>query len=403
MINYVYIHTARYMYGLVPQALLDAYTFWRDESKGPAVSGKDPSQSSGYQRLMGYPRADDGDFMVIIELRYGATIPGIAPGGPGLVTGSGTRPQVAVLQCTGLPGRSVNVVRKSRKAMIENFKRRQKLAGVIEKFCLLSEDKKPGGKETGGRDITAATAFKIDDEVEVDYEGKDVFWPCRVLKMNDDGSYDVEFEGEQKYMGKKRGIYPDLIQKRGEAEKKKQISQLWNWDGISESDEEDLRLDDEDAVNMDGGEAHVQRDQKDSLCFDHFNQLDCVLHDGAGGNTELCCEILAELGRVRGVKGFSSVSKLAAAVAERAAARRSSNGQAGGATASPLASIAAAASHKASMEDEDEEMILLNLLYAPRGSRLHSILRVLSRVENASHICAWSSARKLPVSFVQCN
>ena len=42
--------------------------------------------------------------------------------------------------------------------------------------------------------------------------------------------------------------------------------------------------------------------------------------------------------------------------------------------------------------DSAEDMVLLNLLYAPRRSRLHSVLKVLVRIENAAHICAWTKA-----------
>lgn len=42
---------------------------------------------------------------------------------------------------------------------------------------------------------------------------------------------------------------------------------------------------------------------------------------------------------------------------------------------------------------EFEDDILLNLLYAPQGTPLFSLARVLSRVENLSHILAWSKAK----------
>lgn len=42
----------RYLYGLIPQALLDAYLFWKDESLAPRGAGSLPVE--GYKRLMGY-------------------------------------------------------------------------------------------------------------------------------------------------------------------------------------------------------------------------------------------------------------------------------------------------------------------------------------------------------------
>lgn len=43
----------RFLHGLVPQALLDAYRFWKDESRAPR--GFDPSSppSMGHKRLLG--------------------------------------------------------------------------------------------------------------------------------------------------------------------------------------------------------------------------------------------------------------------------------------------------------------------------------------------------------------
>ena len=55
-------------------------------------------------------------------------------------------------------------------------------------------------------------------------------------------------------------------------------------------------------------------------------------------------------------------------------------------------------SKSAEVEDA-EDMVLLNLLYAPRRSRLHSILKVLTRIETAGHILAWTKASALEVLY----
>ena len=55
--------------------------------------------------------------------------------------------------------------------------------------------------------------------------------------------------------------------------------------------------------------------------------------------------------------------------------------------------VGAQASGKA--QDDKDEMVLLNLMYAPRRSRLHSLLRTLTRIENAGQICAWTKASNL--------
>ena len=48
-------------------------------------------------------------------------------------------------------------------------------------------------------------------------------------------------------------------------------------------------------------------------------------------------------------------------------------------------------SGSARRNDKTEKIhVLLNLMYAPRRSRLHSLAKTLARVENLSHICAWT-------------
>lgn len=44
---------SRYLSGLIPQALLDSYQFWRDESKAPSARGLPTEISRGYMRLTG--------------------------------------------------------------------------------------------------------------------------------------------------------------------------------------------------------------------------------------------------------------------------------------------------------------------------------------------------------------
>ena len=62
---------SRLLYGAIPQALLDAYLFWRDESVSPrnmeAPSNRDPL--SGYQRLRGYPVDKDGEHIIFVEIQ----------------------------------------------------------------------------------------------------------------------------------------------------------------------------------------------------------------------------------------------------------------------------------------------------------------------------------------------
>ena len=81
------------------------------------------------------------------------------------------------------------------------------------------------------------------------------------------------------------------------------------------------------------------------------------------------------LGAVPGVMPFTDVDKLASAVNYEI-------------THGNLESYGIPLS-----EFDRDDMILLNLLYAPRRSRLYSVLKTLARIENASHICAWTKAK----------
>mgnify|MGYP001032829281 CR=1 FL=1 len=45
---------------------------------------------------------------------------------------------------------------------------------------------------------------------------------------------------------------------------------------------------------------------------------------------------------------------------------------------------------------EEEELMLLNLLYAPKGSKLHSLAKLITRIEKLSYVLAWSKVRHRP-------
>jgi hypothetical protein len=60
---------ARLLYGVIPDALLDTYHFWQDESIVPLGTTIDQFESAmrGYKRLRGYPKEEDGEFMIFVE------------------------------------------------------------------------------------------------------------------------------------------------------------------------------------------------------------------------------------------------------------------------------------------------------------------------------------------------
>lgn len=60
---------SRLLYGVIPEALLDAYIFWQDESVVPQGTVIDQYETAmrGYKRIRGYPKEEDGEYIVFIE------------------------------------------------------------------------------------------------------------------------------------------------------------------------------------------------------------------------------------------------------------------------------------------------------------------------------------------------
>jgi hypothetical protein len=373
----------RLLFGVIPHALSDAYRFWQDESICPRGTSLDEFDlaSRGYKRLLGYPKSDDLEYMLVVEfVSTGDWSDGnssfSAPVGSGGIV---NHPHVH--QCTGFPGRSVRVFRYPKADFEADFHRRQRIARVLETTQLLVTEIREK-KKVKVEDVDAdALVFKIDQEVECDHEGKGTFWPCIVRRVNDNGTYDLEYIKDYKFLGIQRGIYPDLIQKRGENDKKKSGEGIWRFEGMSESDEDDRRGEATDDEAAD--DTHDKEDKsKNRLCFYHFDELNVLLR-AANDDEELCVEVIKRLAAVPGVQPFFDIHKLARAVANHV--------QANSEPTSP------STHHRRRKAQSSDVMVLLNLLYAPRRSRLFSILRTLTRIENASHICAWTKLTSLKV------
>jgi thiol-disulfide isomerase/thioredoxin len=280
-----------------------------------------------------------------------------------------------VIQATGLPGRTVTITRRPKKLVEEEFRFRQQIAAVCESTHLLVRPQKKKEMEVEA-DADGELLFKVDAAVECDYEGKEEYWPCVVRRVNDNGTYDVEYVGDYKWVGIQRGVDPEIVQKRGENDKKARGEGIWHWDGMSDSEEDDFRDESDDEQDDDDKD---EKKSKDRIDFFQFNQLYKII-EASGRNLDACLAALHRLGSVPGVMPFTDVDKLASAVEyEISHAKLESYGK----PVSPYHS---------------EDMFLLNLLYAPRRSRLHSILRTLARIENASHICAWTKASNLDMS-----
>jgi thiol-disulfide isomerase/thioredoxin len=355
---------ARMMFGLIPDALLDAYDFWEDESKLPAGVKLEPKILPMYKRLRGYPKASDGEYMIFVEFFYHGSWESHR---------EANRNSPDVIQITGFPGRSVRIRRRPKVLVEEEFHQRQRLASLLESLQLLLPDTKQKKKEAKAEET--ADTFKIDAQVESDYEGKGQYWPCIVRRVNDDGSYDIEFVDQYKWVGIQRGVAAELVQRRGESAKKANGEGVWRWEGMSDSEDDDWREDSDE-------EEDVEEDTKvkKRVDFYQFDNLHLLL-EAAGGDEEVCMSILNRLGSVPGVLPFTDINKLAKVVADT---NKSFKGL------GPIMKDDEFDSSSGTKPYDSEDMVLLNLLYSPRRSRLFSIMKVLSRIENMSHVCAWT-------------
>ncbi len=54
---------------------------------------------------------------------------------------------------------------------------------------------------------------------------------------------------------------------------------------------------------------------------------------------------------------------------------------------------------KAKKTVEEQELVLVNLLYAPKGTKLHSLARLITRLEKLSYVLAWTVEKDLSKPF----
>lgn len=172
-----------------------------------------------------------------------------------------------------------------------------------------------------------------------------------ISRVNDDGTYDVEYQGEYKWIGIQRGVRADFIRKRGDRSQK--VS-AWHWEDISE---------DEDAIWADHSDEEVEKDEessegKDRISFEAFNNIPLLL-DACLGDEELLMAVLSRLSRTHGQ--ISSIHKLIRLVKDsRMVADEIADG-----TANP------------SEPFDREDLVLLNIAYPPRRSGLYSLIKVV--------------------------
>lgn len=360
---------SRLLYGAVPDSLLESYVFWEDESVLPP--GCDfasfPQGIRSYQRLRGYPKSTDSEYMIFVEFIY------IGSWENELSSTNTVQQRSNVLfDATGFPGRSVRITKRPIALIRQNFEAKQRIAAHLESLKLLATPKRTKKvKVEAENSAMEENLFKIDAWVECDYEGNSNYWPCIVRRVNDDGTYDLEFVKEYKWLGIQRLINAKTVQARGESEKKKRGEGVWHWEGMSASEDDDWKEESDEEENKDDDEE--DKTQKARLPFNFFDKLDILL-EASNRKVEVCIALLDEVRKFH--PHFTDVAALSREMRRVA-------------ESNPILIELYDMGDLINKEDE-KDLLFLNLLYAPHASRLHSLMKVLCRIENLSFICPWT-------------
>jgi hypothetical protein len=176
----------RFLCGLIPDALLEAYSFWQDESDAPLnMTRADASDSTrGYKRLCGYPVDDEGEYLVFVEIIHHGNWSTYKPH-------TDMKNDDTVVQCTEFPGSTVKVTRRPKVLCDKDYQQRKRIAAIVEATGLLISPKAKGSSIDDPE--SGEVRFKVDEMVECDYEGKGDFWACVVRRVNDNETYDIEY------------------------------------------------------------------------------------------------------------------------------------------------------------------------------------------------------------------
>eukprot|EP00457_Paulinella_chromatophora_P000002 gb/GEZN01000002.1/.p1 GENE.gb/GEZN01000002.1/~~gb/GEZN01000002.1/.p1 ORF type:complete len:6816 (+),score=1425.09 gb/GEZN01000002.1/:114-20561(+) len=377
---------SRLLHGLLPSCLLEQYRFWSDESLAPP--GARVTRLPGYKRMRGYPKAEDGEHMLLVELEPVGSWMELARS-----SRRGATKKANVCESTGLPGRTIKVTRVLKNEVQREFKQRQKVAALVESLELLApperKERRPELMDELKDEQKNLAPLEEGQAVEAEWQGGKEWHPATIVEAHEeDGTYDVKFTGTSAWIGEEKRMQREFL--REVDPKKAQKTQgegHWHWEGMT--DEEDQDWAEEGSSDEDEDDGKEGKHKKLALPFEHFNALAALLR-AAGGNEEACFSAMRALvARHDEAKGtsstftplrFTEVYELADKISQHLKSSKSL----------VLGESKASESSGASRTKPIEAEVLLNLLYAPKRSRLHSLLRCLVRLENASHITAWS-------------
>lgn len=162
---------------------------------------------------------------------------------------------------------------------------------------------------------------------------------------------------------------------------------IWHWEGMSESEDDYWRSNSSDDDDDLESKLKDNNNNHGSLHYQYFDELHILL-DAANGCEDVCIEAIQKLSRQHQISKFINLNDLAKSIRQYCSSEVSREND--------IDTSSSSSQSLSYLEKESiDDLILLNLLYAPRRSRLHSIMKVLVRIENMSHICAWTRASKV--------
>ena len=401
----------RLLHGLVPGALLEQYRFWQDETS------KGDMRGCGQRVLRGYPLdSKDNNTILFVEMGpIGSWEKREAYIGGGS-RGSGiARNKRTTVEITGFPGRAVRIFRRAKIEVEREFRHLSLLASIIESAQLLRKPRKShsGRHSSGGIKLSDLMAEENDEaevpkffaeEIIMAFEVKheqNRWFQAQVETVNDSGTYDITFNDPEWYQDEK-DVPASRMRKlpRGSSAEKLKGMGVWAFDSMSESDAEDWRSDEDvkespKDADASAGSREKRSRQKQKLNFRQFWELLKIVH-AVGGNKSLSISLLRTIAGLddavvdvddmsdqSDVPTFESIKALSSHMAHLPEALDETS----------LKSQRKLDCERSPMHKKTKTEtihVLLNMMYAPRRTRLHSLAKTLARVENLSHICAWT-------------
>ena len=176
---------SRLLLGILPEALLGEYDLWQDEATEPCALGPGEGKP-GFRRLRGYPKSAKGEDMILVEFQsIGSWEEFLASSAAALASaedearsgGSGAFLR-ARLEATGMPGRTLRVVRRKKAIAEHDFRQRKAVAAELERLGLVDlKGNKAGGaaasaKRAAARKKDAGPEYAVGDMVEFDTDGQ---------------------------------------------------------------------------------------------------------------------------------------------------------------------------------------------------------------------------------------